>query len=292
MGVGEDFRTFCDELVVRKRDTIAHRAGLITRRLNLAYWESDSDTLHSFYTGSFGRGTAIGLTSDVDLLVRLPFQVYQRFNGYRTYGQAALLQEVRSHIIKTYPVTDIGSDGCVVAVPFDDGITIEVLPAFSNKDSPSFTFPDSREGGKWKVTNPKPEIDEIASTDAKTNGNLKNLCKMARAWKATCDVPMGGLLIDTLAYSFIRNWQCRDKSYLYYDWMSRDFFEHLVAQDENKTYWLSPGANQYVWKTGSFNYKAKRARNMSIDAMKHAENGHDWAARKMWREIYGTSYPA
>jgi hypothetical protein len=291
MGVGEDFRKFCDELVVRKRDSIAQRAGLITRRLNLAYWDTDSHASHSFYTGSFGRGTAIGLTSDVDMLMRLPYEVYQRFNDYRTNGQAALLQEVRAHIIKTYPVTNIGSDGCVVAVPFDDGITIEVLPAFSNSDE-SFTFPDSREGGKWKTTSPKPEIDEIASMDGKTNGNLKNLCKMARAWKATWDVPIGGLLIDTLAYSFIRSWIYRDKSYLYYDLMSRDFFEHLVAQDENQTYWLSPGASQYVWKTGPFNYKAKRARNMSIEAIGFAQKGHDWSARQKWREIYGYSYPA
>lgn len=292
MGVGEDFRKFCDELVVRKRESIAQRAGLITRRLNLAYWNTDSHASHSFYTGSFGRGTAIGLTSDVDMLMRLPSDVYQRFNGYRTNGQAALLQEVRSHIIKTYPDTKIGSDGCVVDVLFDDRITIQVLPAFANDDGITYTFPDSREGGKWKLTNPKPEIDEIASMDTKTNGNLKNLCKMARAWKSACDVPMSGLLIDTLAYSFIRSWIYREKSYLYYDWISRDFFEHLVAQDESQTYWLSPGAGQYVWKTGSFNYKAKRARNVAIEAIECASKGYDWSAHQKWREIYGNSYPA
>src|SRR5258705_1805588 len=282
MGVGEDFRKFCDELIVGKRDDIAQRAGLISRRLNLAYWYSDSHDYHSFYTGSFGRGTAIGLTSDVDLLFRVPYEIYQRFNGYVSNGQAALLQEVRGHIIKTYKFTNIGSDGCVVAVPFDDGVTIEVLPAFVNKDG-SYTFPNSQDGGSGKTTNPKPEIDEIAAMDGKTNGNLKSLCKMARAWKATCDVPMGGLLIDTLAYSFIRSWEHREKSYLYYDWLSRDFFEHLVGQDETKTYWLSPGAGQYVWKTGSFTYKAKRARNMSVEAIEFAQNGHEWSARQNWR---------
>lgn len=290
MGVGEDFRTFCSQLVVRDRDSIASRYGRITKRLNLEYWGSDSDTYHSFYTGSYGRGTATGLTSDVDMLFRLPYQVYERFDAYTTNGQAALLQEVRASIKKTYSVTEVGSDGSVVVVPFDDGITFEVLPAFSNKDD-SYTFPDSTGGGKWRTTNPKPEIDEIASMDGSTNGNLKNLCKMARSWKATCSVPISGLLIDTLAYYFIRNWEQKDKSYLYYDWMSRDFFGYLAEQDEKQQYWLSPGANQFVWRTGSFEYKAKRCRNIALEAIEHERKGEAWSARQKWREIYGTAYP-
>ena len=291
MGIGEDFRTFCGNLAVRDRDSIAYRYARITKRLNLDYWNSDSDTYHSFYTGSYGRGTATGLTSDVDMLFRLPHEVYQRFNAYTTNGQAALLQEVRSSIRNTYSATDIGSDGCVIVVPFDDGISFEVLPAFINKDE-SYTFPDSMSGGRWKTTNPKAEIDEIGSIDAKTNGNLKNLCKMARAWKAEWSVPIGGLLIDTLAYYFIRDWEYRDKSYLYYDWMSRDFFKFLSNQDEDKQYWFSPGAYQYVWRTGSFEYKAKRCCNIAIEAIDYERDGYSYSAKQRWREIYGASYPA
>ena len=47
---------------------------------------------------------------------------------------------------------------------------------------------------------------------------------MVRAWKEKCNVPISGILIDTLAYKFIENWTYKDKSYLYYDFMSRDFF--------------------------------------------------------------------
>lgn len=291
MGIGEDFSSFCTALVVHKRESIANRCGLITRRLNLEYWEIDSSEYHSFYIGSYGRGTAIGLTSDVDLLFQLPSRVYDRFDAYSTNGQAALLQEVRTSIKKTYPVTDIGSDGCVVSVPFDDGITVEVLPAFLNKVD-TYTFADSREGGKWKATNPKAEIAELTSMDSKTNGNLKNLCKMARAWKAQWAAPISGILIDTLGYAFIRDWTYRDKSFLYYDWMSRDFFNHLATQDESKTYWLSPGAAQYVWRSGSFEYRAKRAKNIAVEAIEAAGKDLIWTSRQKWREIYGTDYPS
>ena len=60
---------------------------------------------------------------------------------------------------------------------------------------------------------------------------------MARAWKDNWDVPIGGLLIDTLAYNFIKDWEHRDKSYTYYDWMSRDFFEYLNHHPPRRWIW-------------------------------------------------------
>ena len=290
MGIGEDFQAFCSTLTISRRSTIADRYAQITKRLNLDYWASDSDTYHSFYTGSYGRGTAIDSTSDVDMLFRLPYEVYERFDAYATNGQAALLQEVRSVIKKTYSVTSVGSDGSVVVVPFTDGIVFEVLPAFVNKDG-SFTFPDSTDGGRWKATNPKPEIDAIDDMDKACNHNLKYLGRMARAWKAQWDAPISGLLIDTLAYTFIRDWQYREKSFLYYDFMSRDYFDYLASQPEDKTYWLSPGAGQYVWRTGGFEYKAKRCRNIAVEAITHYTNEQVWSARQKWREIYGSGFP-
>ena len=38
-------------------------------------------------------------------------------------------------------------------VPFSDGITFEVLPAFLNRDG-SYTFANSNDGGSWKITDP------------------------------------------------------------------------------------------------------------------------------------------
>lgn len=290
MGVGEDFSTFCSRISLLKRDDIAQRYQLITRRLNLEYWNSDSYTYHSFYLGSYGRGTATGLTSDVDMLFQLPSDVFTQYDNHAGNGQSALLQAVRAAIKKTYAVTDVGADGQVVVVPFTDGITFEVLPAFRNTDG-SYTYPNANNGGSWKSTNPKPEIDAVDERDRDCNYNLKYLCRMMRAWKAQWDVPISGLLIDTLAYNFISSWAHRDKSYLYYDYLSRDFFDFLSQLSETQDYWLSPGANQYVWRTGKFEYKATRCRNIALAAIEHARNNQTWSARQSWREIYGSSYP-
>src|SRR2546430_14084611 len=111
MGVGEDFREFVSNLAIRDRESISTRYQLITRRLNLEFWDTDSHTSHSFYTGSYGRGTAIGLTSDVDMLFRLPDHLYYQYDAHFGNGQSALLQVVRASIQKTYPDSDIGADG-------------------------------------------------------------------------------------------------------------------------------------------------------------------------------------
>lgn len=50
---------------------VRNRYHAITRRINADFWGTSSDTDHSWYAGSYGRGTAIS-TSDIDILVELP----------------------------------------------------------------------------------------------------------------------------------------------------------------------------------------------------------------------------
>lgn len=116
---------------------------------------------------------------------------------------------------------------------------------------------------------------------------------MMRAWKQKWVVPIGGLLIDTLAYQFIENYIYRDKSYLYYDLMCRNFFKWLSEQDGNQMYWKAPGSGQYVYDKGLFQYKAKRCYNIAVEAIAHemAEPKREWAAKQKWREIFGTAFP-
>jgi hypothetical protein len=73
--------------------------------------------------------------------------------------------------------------------------------------------------------------------------------------------------------------------------MSRDFFKLLSEQDENKNYWLSPGARQYVWRKGKFEYKAKRCYNISLEAIQAESDEYFYTAKSKWREIYGSKFP-
>ncbi|MDC9499646.1 MULTISPECIES: SMODS domain-containing nucleotidyltransferase [unclassified Pseudoalteromonas] len=293
MSISEKFSTFCSALRMSGDvvSNVSYRAKQITKRVNSDFRGLDSDTSYSLFVGSYGRGTDI-FVSDIDMIIQLPYELYQKYSGYQTNGQSALLQAVRDSIKKTYSTTHIGGDGQVVKLNFTDGICYEIVPAFINKDGESFTYPDTNDGGKWKVTNPKAEIKEINSANNHWNKNLKRLCRMARAWKDKWDVPIGGLLIDTLAYNFLKQWEHKDKSFTYYDWMTRDFFAYLKDQDPDKNYWLAPGSSQYVWRKGKFEYKALRCYNIAVEALDYERDNMSASANLKWREIYGTKFPS
>ena len=243
------------------------------------------------YVGSFGRHTANGWVSDIDMIFEMPSWLKTQYDNYTGNGQSAYLQAVKNSIAKTYSTTTLKGDGQIVLISFSDGMKIELLPAFKNDDD-TFTYADSNSGGSWKKTNPIPEIKAINNGDSLTNSNLKRLCRMARAWKYKCNVSIKGLLIDTLAYRFLTNWSNKDKSYLYYDWMSRDFFEYLKDQTENQTIWYAVGSGQAIYNYGDFRYKAKVAYNKAVDAINLQSEDKEWSSKQKWREIYGTRFPS
>lgn len=292
MGLADWFSKFCANLRVQEKDSISIRYRKTTRRLNADFWNTQSNTSHSLYVGSYGRNTAIKGFSDLDMIFRLPPGLYKQYDNHVWNGQSSLLQAVRNSLQKTYSSTSIGADGQVIQVSFTDGITFEIVPAFVNNGG-SFTFPDSNKGGRWRITDPKPEIKAIRTRNGESNGNLIRLCRMMRSWKSIWDVPMGGLLVDTLAYQFIDIWKHKKESYYYYDYMCRDFFGFMADQDREQKYWKAPGSGQYVFKKGLFQWKARRCFNIACAAIE-AETSNpkkERTAKKKWREIFGSAFP-
>lgn len=111
--------------------TIQYRYHQITKRINIDYWNSTSETEHSLYVGSYGRGTEIW-TSDIDIVVRLPYETYVKFNNYSGNGQSALLQEVKGVLQKTYSKSYLKGAGQVIGINLTDGINFEIVPTFMN----------------------------------------------------------------------------------------------------------------------------------------------------------------
>ena len=291
MSVADNFRAFRQNYVLNQTtmDSISYRYKRITKQLNTTFWNTESEHSHSLYIGSYGRDTAAKGVSDVDIYFRLPPSVYTQYNGYVTNGQSALLQAVRSSIQNTYGTTTLKGDGQVVVIPFSDGITFEVLPGFLNTNV-GVTFPDSNSGGSWKVCDPEAEMKGFTNRNVDCNHNLNAISRMARIWKSQKAVPISGMLIDTLAYQFIDGWKYKDKSYMYHDWLVRDFFYYLWQTDISQEWWRAPGSGSYVHKGGSFRIRAKDAYEAAVAAINHEEKGEPWAARQDWQLIFGTTY--
>ena len=290
MSVANWFETFCTNIRMSEGDvnTVRDRYHRITGIINRSYYGTTSSTEHSLYVGSYGRGTEIH-TSDIDMLVELPWSVYSRFNSYTGNGQSALLQNVKNVLQATYSRSELKGDGQIISLPFYDGINFEILPAFRNNDG-TYIFANSNNGGGWRITDPKSEIAEITSVNNRCNSNLKRLCRMVRAWRDTNNVPISGILIDILAYNFLSNWRHRNESYFYYDLMSLEFFRFMKDQNKSQVSWKTMGSGRMISRKGQFEDQASISCNMARKAM-DAESDANYAKR-IWRAIYGSKFPS
>ncbi|WP_244536721.1 nucleotide-binding domain-containing protein [Methylobacterium brachiatum] len=283
ISIADDFKTFLSNIAVDNAATISLRYGEITRALNKKFRATESDTANTLQVGSYGRWTAIKGISDLDMLYIMP---NASWIGYSNGGQSRLLSETRAAIIARYPRTEVVVDRLVVQVVYQK-FHIEVQPVFEQEDG-SFLYPDTYSGGSWKTTKPRDELDAIAGGDLLKNRNLRRLCKMTRAWKNKHGVPMGGLLIDSLADRFLAGTEdFDDKSYLYYDYMSRDFFEYL-SELPKQAYFAALGSGQRVKVKKNFQGKAKRAYELSLAAIDATD---DTLRNERWRKVFGRGFP-
>ena len=203
MALSDDFESFMKELVPDKLEAMKTTTGEMAKKLNKNYYDLDGNTSeHMYIVGSVGRGTSIKGVSDLDLLFDLPNDIYKKYDNYgeNSNGQSMLLQEVKNVLLERYPKTQISGDGQVVVIEFTN-YTVELVPGFKQNNG-SFKYPDTHDGGSWKITNPIPEIEESQTMAEDTNNNFVYICNMIRSWKNHMGFKLGGLLIDTLVYKF------------------------------------------------------------------------------------------
>ncbi len=237
------------------RQKISTRYQRITSAVNREFWGINSEQLHSFFVGSYGRGTAID-TSDLDILVELPTIEFNRYNYCNGNGQSRLLQAVRFALINTYPNSDIRADGQIIKINFTDSIKFEILPAFKNENSyynseKTYIYPDSNMGGNWKSTNPKKEQSTMKEKNKGSNGLLFDTCKHIRYIRDTYykSYHLSGILIDSFVFEAINSWRWVDgegaSPVLDYEKYLYEYF--IQKKDWYNYYGLSaPGSNQNV----------------------------------------------
>ena len=137
---------------------------------------------------------------------------------------------------------------------------------------------------------PKKEMNCFDGRNSISSGNLKQFCRMLRAWKYTNNVLMSGILLDTTAYWFFREYQYADESYSYYDWMSRDYFKYLLDHAED-IYWERPGETGYIKREYTIKYDANYAYEKVLKALEDHANGYSYCWHQDWRDIYGSKFP-
>jgi hypothetical protein len=278
------FSQFIANLAISNTETISLRYGELTAALNKTFRDTESKTANTLQVGSFGRKTGINGISDLDMLYIMP---KSKWDTYQDNKQLKLLQDVKTSILNRYPKTNVRVDRLVVTVTYVN-FHVEVQPVFEQDDG-TFKYPDTKNGGSWKITKPREEMTAVAELDVEKNANLRRLCKMARSWRNKHGVVMGGLLVDTLAYNFLQATTDYDtKSFHHYDELSRDFFEYLAELPKQDRY-SAPGSKQHVKVKKAFQRKARKAHRLCLKAIE-AEGTK--GVNDKWKKVYGRPFPA
>lgn len=247
-----------------KKQTISKRYHIVTRAINREFWQSESDTLHSFYVGSYGRRTAIN-TSDIDILVELPTGDYEKFSSVSSNGPSRLLQAVRTAIKKSYPTSDVRADGQIIKINFHDGILFELLPAFKEENywtkEVSYIYPNSNMGGSWQSTNPKAEQEAMKQKNSKSesNGLLLATCRHFRYIRDTYykSYKLSGIVIDSFVQTAMQNWRYVEKqsgtsNTESYEQVLLDYYNSKVMDGLDFLLLRAPGSGQLVDTNDSF----------------------------------------
>lgn len=280
----DDFKTFFGNIAIDNAETISSRYGEVTRALNLAFRDTDSRTANSLQVGSYGRSTAIRGISDLDMLYIMPARCW---NDFKDGGQYRLLRRVADAILARYPRTEVYPDTLVVVVQYQS-FKIEVQPVFEDSQG-HYIYPYTKNGGSWRTTKPRPELTATSQTDIDKNGNLRRLAKMSRAWKNKHGVAMGGLLLDTLAYNFLRSTSDFDTTrFRSCGRMMRDFLQYLADQPAQDRY-AALGSGQHVKVHKKFQRKAKKGLEFAVKAV---DAGDGAQANAHWRKLLGRGFPA
>ena len=280
MQVKDDFNEFISNLQIDNFDDINTSLVGIAKKLNQKYYDN-STTDNYLMVGSMGRNTSIKGESDIDVVYELPDEVFERFDDYESNGQSQLLNEIRDVLKEKYPSTDIKGDGQVVVISFTK-YKIELVPGFK-QDNNSYKYPDTHDGGSWKITKPILEIEE-ANNMINNTSTYRDICQMIREWKANNGVTICGLLIDTLIKDFLDNnpeYKWKSKSD-YYE-LLKSVFKYLSDQDENRKQWNAMGSNQII-ENKNFNFikKSKKAYNKLSNSTGESST---------LRELFGSRFP-
>lgn len=290
IGVRQRFARFHESLRLSRdqvNDGLGKQLG-VRKSLHRGYYGVSTEAPAGFIVGSWGKGTAVSPPSDVDIFFELPVEVFHRIEAYQGNKQSALLQEVRNHLLATYPQSNMRGDGQVVLVGFNS-VTVEVVPAFRYDNLGRFYMPDTNDGGRWKLVDPQAEIAYIEAADRNANGNVRPLVQMLKAWKRECNVPLKSHHIELLVAEFMTAYGFRFYDFYWYDWFMRDFLAWLCTKSSANL--TIPGTFELVNLGSEWLSRAETARDHALKACAYEYTDNTVLAGEEWQKIFGTRIP-
>ena len=251
----------------------------VCKTLYESYYNGEYDDSKKYLFGSYKTKTNVRpLTEDqdVDVLFKIPQTTYDKFYAYKSNGQEALLQEIRNILKEKYTTTDkIKAWGKVVLVNFSEGHhNVELLPALELEDS-SFTIPNTENGGKWEIFDPRKQINEFNESNENTCGLTRELAKMLKSWShntSSMVYSSHDRMNDII--SFLSAHYPKGKDRTSYSKVIFDYFDYMSYQEKDNL-------KSYI----------DTALGHARKALEYEDKEQYIEASEEWRKIFGYEFP-
>ena len=96
------------------------------------------------------------------------------------------------------------------------------------------------------------------------------------------------LCLEVLACIFVSQWQYKDRSLFYYDWLVRDFFKFML--DYIGGWIVVPGTGERIYIGDTWVTKCESAYRRAAKAEEYEHFNSGDAAADEWRKIFGQQF--
>lgn len=230
----EQFKEFCKNIKltsIQREDARTKYSG-VCKKIHDSFYTSEYNGNTKLIFGSYSKAKNTTIRpmiddQDVDVLFKIPEDVFEQYRAYRTGGQSALLQRIRGILLESrYSLGERPKAwGKVILVKTTDGThNVELLPALEHKDG-SFTIPNSENGGSWDYFNPRDGLEKFRVSNENTGGLTRDLSRMIKRWaREVSSVSIKSFQIENFVIAFVERYEYSGKSY---SSIVYDFFEYL-----------------------------------------------------------------
>jgi hypothetical protein len=111
---------------------------------------------------------------------------------------------------------------------------------------------------------------------------------MLKAWKYECNVELKSISLEVLAVIFVNQWQFRNQTVFYYDWMVRDFFQMLLLYVNGRT--RVPGTEEWIELGDCWRTKVQSAFDRAVKACEFEKEDKPYSATLEWQKIFGPTF--
>jgi len=240
----------------------------------------------SFLAGSYSRSTMIGplAKSDIDIFIVLNPTYYEK------YKPAALLDRVRTVLLKTYTTTPkISRNGQAVTISFTD-FEVDVVPCY-NRQGGGFLIPNSKTE-TWISTNPPAHDTKTKEANKAHNGDIVPLIKMMRGWNREINSAFSGFYLELMTIDILTNVKMTDfpSAARYVLDKGREKVKYKQADPAEYGNYVNPLNNVTTVEDAVSRFTT--AYNRAVKAEDFARNNKIEAAYGEWRKIFGGYFPA